>query len=281
MNVLICANSSKEKSRLILPQVIEKLLEYSLVPFLPDNVRLLNVNPAVVRGKRDELIEQCDVFLTVGGDGTILHWGKLAAKAKKRLLGINTGRLGFMATLEGNELHKLSQLESGDYSISRRILMNISKNNEHPLPALNDVVFYKSTCSKLPEFLVYVNSVQVTKIRADGLIFSTPTGSTAYALSAGGPIIDPELDCIEFTPLCAHTLFSRPMIFNGSDRITVKFHSYEGSQVFVSTDGNDGIPLSDGDEILIEKSELFLELIDLDGGSFYKSVNGKLMQPLK
>lgn len=276
-------NFAKEKSRLILPLVAEKLREYEIEPYIPDDTEMNFVPRGVKTGSFCELTEKCDIFITIGGDGTILKWGKIAAKAGKKLLGINTGRLGFMATLESDELKKLSRLKNNDYKISRRMMMNVTLNGDelNGYTALNDVVLYKSTCSKLPEFRVLGNNVQVTKIRADGIIFSTPTGSTAYALAAGGPIIEPELECIEFTPLCAHTLFNRPMIFSGGNTISVKFHSYENTQVFLSIDGSDGVRLTDDDTLTIKKSALALNLIDLDGDNFYNSVNNKLMQPLK
>ena len=223
----------------------------------------------------------CDVVITVGGDGTILHHGKAAARLNKPLLGINTGRLGFMTSLEIGELDNLSRLSSEDYNISSRMLLDVEIGGDTFL-ALNDAVLYKNVNSKMPEFKISVNGSVVSEIRADGMILSTPTGSTAYALSAGGPIIEPLLDCIEFTQLCAHSLFGRPMIFSAEHPVAVEFEGAPNHQaVFVSVDGEEGKELKAGETAVIRKSGLRLPLIDLKGGSFYNAVRNKLMRPLK
>lgn len=282
MNALICANFKKEKSIFALTELLHALKEAAIGALMPLSARELFLNDYVTYAKEEDLIEKCDIFITVGGDGTILKWGKKAALLGKPLLGINTGRLGFMTALEINQLDKISALKTKDYHISRRMLLNakFSNSNKNYL-TLNDVVLSRDTYSKLPEFTVKSNGVTVSKIRADGLIFSTPTGSTAYALSAGGPIIEPTVECMEMTLLCAHTLLNRPMIFSGNDIITVSFSAYEGSFVSASVDGDRGIEFSEGDIITITKSDIYLNLIDISGYSFYNSVNNKLIQPLK
>lgn len=283
MKTLICANFKKEKSLNVLPKLIDKLVYFGISPIMIKSARLSYNNDKVIYCNEADAMVECDIFITVGGDGTILKWGKKAAILKKPLLGINTGRLGFMTALETDEFDKLSSLIGGKYHISKRMLMNAEfiGSNKKCYLALNDIVLSKGSYSKLPEFIVEINGVTVSKIRADGIIFSTPTGSTAYALSAGGPIIEPTVECMEMTPLCAHTLLNRPMIFSGNDVITVKFKGYEGSDVTVSVDGESGIVFSEGDIIRITKSDTVLHLIDINGDSFYNSVNNKLIQPFK
>lgn len=282
MNALICANFKKDKSKVALCELMYALRDAGIGAMMPQNVRNIFDNDYAVYSDETELIEKCDIFITVGGDGTILKWGKKAALLGKPLLGINTGRLGFMTALEIDQFDKISSLKTGDYHISKRMLLNanFSGDSKNYL-ALNDIVLSKDSYSKLPEFTVKSNGITVSKIRSDGLIFSTPTGSTAYALSAGGPIIEPTIECMEMTLLCAHTLLNRPMIFSGNDTITVSFSGYEGSAVSVSVDGDSGIRFSEGDVITITKSDIYLNLIDISGYSFYNSVNNKLIQPLK
>lgn len=281
MKAFVCINFDKKKSRLIFRNVINKMLEYNITPLIEEKYRPQCIEfDSIVFDSIENLIHLCDIFITVGGDGTILRYGKLAAKAWKMMLGINTGRLGFMANLEASELDKLALLNTGGFNISKRMLMKITVNDKQ-YQALNDVVFSKGIQSKLPEFSITKKGTIVSKIRADGLIISTPTGSTAYSLSAGGPIIDPTLECMEFTPLCAHTLFSRPMIFDVSAPLTISYNSYENSTVSVSVDGDDGIPISENDTVVIEKSPYCLLLIDIDNNSFYNSIHNKLMKPLK
>ena len=281
MNVLICANLKKDKSREIVLQVSRILNQNNITVFLDENYKTIVNQSYIVYGKEEEMLSQCDMLITVGGDGTILKWGRKAAACNKPLLGVNTGRLGFMATLECDELIKLSKLKDKDYTISKRMLLNITLSNGENYLAVNDIVFSKTRYSKLPEFCVCAGDFEVTKIRADGIIFSTPTGSTAYSLSAGGPIISPDANCIEFTPLCAHSLFGRPMIFADDTEITVSFSAYENSGVIISVDGDDDIDFAEGETATIRKSELSLELIDINGGSFYNSVHNKLMRSLK
>jgi NAD+ kinase len=213
-------------------------------------------------------IRECEVVVTVGGDGTILKAGIEAARHGKPLLGINTGRLGFMATLEKDALDKLEQLKSGKYSVSRRMLLQVGN-----LIALNDVVLHRGNEARLPEFVVFKDEVEVTRVRADGVIVATSTGSTAYSLSAGGPIIEPELECFLVTALSPHSLFNRPMIFAPDSVLRIC-----AEDVYVSVDG---VLQDKNEEIRITKSGYYLDLIDIDGNSFYDSIHNKLMKPLK
>ena len=268
MKAFISPKLSKSGTAQTLEAVIAKLTELGIEPVTetPENLKAL---------------ADCDIVITIGGDGTILKTGKQAALFGKPLLGINTGRLGFMATLETSELEKLESLKSGRYKISRRMLLDIEINGEKT-QALNDVVLHREAGAKLPNFAVYLGNTEILRIRADGIIISTPTGSTAYSLSAGGPIIEPELECIELTALCPHTLFNRPMIFSGELTLSVNYTDCPPTeQVFVSVDGGEGEVLEEGRFVKITKSDIFLDLIDIDGNSFYNSIHNKLMKPLK
>jgi len=223
-------------------------------------------------------------MITVGGDGTILHWGKLAAMCEIPLLGVNRGRLGFMATLEPSETERIPDIILGDFQVSRRMLMNVeihrADGTHETREALNDVVVERDRCSRLPEFSISCGNSEVSRLQADGVIFSTPTGSTAYSLSAGGAIIAPDMECIECTPLCPHTLFSRPMIFSATKDIFLRCISYQGSVVTISVDGERGIPFDDGDVLQLSRFEKPLELIET-GEGFFGAVRNKLMTPLK
>ena len=284
MKIYVCPCLGKEKSMAALPSVIAALKECGITPVMSESVRAEYSDERAEYSVSDNIIGECDMLLTVGGDGMILKWGKKAAFADKPLVGINTGRLGFMTALDDDELDKLSALERGKYTLSRRMMMSaklISSGVTRDFTSLNDVVLFKDVNSKLPEFSVKINGTTVNKVRADGLIFSTPTGSTAYALSAGGPIIEPTVECIQLTFLCAHTLLNRPMIFSGNDTISVGYTEYEGSRVNMSVDGGSGIEVRASDEIVINKSSVRLALVELGGKSFYGTVGEKLMQPLK
>jgi NAD+ kinase len=262
MKIIICKNLKKNQDPncTVVTDIIAKLKSFGMSAEFSSTVH-----------------ENCDLIITVGGDGTILHHGKAAARLNKPLLGINMGRLGFMTSIELGELDLLERLKNPN--INKRMMLDVNIRGEKHL-ALNDAVFYRGQDSKLPEFTVKSNNHVISEVRADGLIISTPTGSTAYALSAGGPIIEPWLDCIELTTLCAHSLFGRPMIFSADEPLIIRYGDDDKRNVFVTVDGETGIPLGKNEDVIIKRSELRLSLIDLKDGSFHLAVKNKLMKPL-
>ena len=165
-----------------------------------------------------ELFEYCDMAITVGGDGTIIHAAKYAAKADKQLIGVNVGSLGFVADVEPHEYEQLERLITGDYTTEERILLDVEvikeDGSKHYL-AVNDAVVARGQLSKTIDLHLTLDGDEISKYRADGLLFATPTGSTAYSLSAGGPILAPKMECILMTPVCPHSLFSRSVLFSG------------------------------------------------------------------
>lgn len=233
----------------------------------------------------NELASECDIMLAVGGDGTILKTSSIACEYDKPILGLNCGRLGFMCTLEHNELELLNNLCNGDFAIQKRIMLDgeITKKDGSIkiFTALNDIVVSKPPHSKISDFEISKSGKIVSSIRADGLIFSTPTGATAYSLSAGGPIIEPDMECIEFTPICPHSLLSRTLIFSKSSKLSVKFYTNSDERFGLSVDGVTKEDISPEDILTISASEKYIKLIDIKGGSFFDSVNSKLMRPLK
>lgn len=233
-----------------------------------------------------EIVESpgiCSFIVTVGGDGTILKWGKIAAEYDLPLLGVNMGRLGFMATLEPHEVEQIPSLLE-NHTISRRVLLDceVQRGSGGIFSELviNDVVLSRSSQSKLPEFVVSCGGTEVSRVRADGVILSTPTGSTAYSLSAGGPILAPDLECVEFSALCPHTLFNRPMIFSDKQTISVQVKHYQDSKATFSVDGGKAIPFFEGDALKLTRSERSLGIIEA-GSGFYGAIHNKLMTPIK
>ncbi|MBR1833301.1 MAG: NAD(+)/NADH kinase [Ruminiclostridium sp.] len=280
MKIFVCPCTEKEKSMAALPSVTAALRKYGITPAFDRSVYELYRDERAEYSESDDIIGECDMLLTVGGDGMMLKWGKKAAFAGKPLIGINTGRLGFMTAVDSDCLDKLSALTDGSCTFSTRMMLSADISGEE-ITALNDIVLFKDVNSKLPEFTVRINGITVTKVRADGLIFSTPTGSTAYALSAGGPIIEPTVECIQLTHLCAHTLLNRPMIFSGTDVVTVSYAPYEGSRVNMSVDGANGTEFPADAELVIRKSPVALRIAEIGERSFYSTVSEKLMTPLK
>lgn len=231
----------------------------------------------------DNVSYECDIIIAVGGDGTILEASSYAARYNKLLLGINTGRLGFMASMETNELYDLSKLISGDYLVENRMMLDCEyhgKERCEKYTALNDVVI-SSKYARLSDYYIHTNGDMISTIRSDGLIFSTPTGSTAYALSAGGPILEPSLECIQMTPVCPHSLASRPMLFATDKKLEITHDSGDSAELYLSVDGQLFECIDKDERIIISRSEKFVRLIDIKGNSFYNSVNNKLLNPIK
>lgn len=234
-------------------------------------------------GTAEEISAECDIIIAIGGDGTILTSSVYASDYDKPLMGINTGRLGFMASMERDELETLSKLKTGDYVTEERMMLDVSlvcgdeAVSSHT--ALNDVVIARPY-SKITDYEILTDGMVVSSMRSDGMVFATPTGSTAYALSAGGPILEPETECIQLTPICPHSLFSRTMVFK-SERVLEVRHFSNDESVYFSVDGKFSSALTTEESLIIKKSEKKLQLIDIKGHSFFGAVNSKLMNPIK
>lgn len=229
----------------------------------------------------EELFEICDIAITIGGDGTIIHAAKYAARYDKPLIGVNVGRLGFAADVEIEETDKLLKILSGDYSIEKRILLDVEviKNgtSKHYL-AVNDAVIARGQLSKIIDLHISLDGEKIAKYRADGLLFATPTGSTAYSLSAGGPIIAPQMECILMTPVCPHSLYSRSVLFDGNSELLVSVKIPSECCCVLTIDGEKNVDILAEDKVIIKKSELRLKLASIHKRNFYAKLNEKLKE---
>lgn len=282
MKVAVIANISKPSVVNFLPNVIEKLISFNISPIMLENVKeVYNSDKVTYYSNHSDLVECCDVIITIGGDGTIIHMARYSAEYNKPLLGINFGRVGFVATMEPDELDKLSQLLTGEYFSENRMLLKITVvNNDttNVLYAINDAVIARGSLSRMLDLSVSVNDKKTCDYRADGLIFSTPTGSTAYSLSAGGPVICPDIECILLTPICPHSLFSRSVIFRSIDKITIQTATgnNSNSEAYLTVDGQYFLPLDDNTKVTIEKYDKSFSLISMEEKNFYTVLNNKL-----
>ncbi|MCI8496918.1 MAG: NAD(+)/NADH kinase [Clostridiales bacterium] len=226
----------------------------------------------------DEMFSECDLIIALGGDGTIIHAAKRAAMFNKAVLGINVGRLGFMAGLEINELANLSRLLEKDYTIDRRMMLEVSiSSGDDVFYALNDAVVTKNALSRIIDLSIQIDGDAVEKYRADGIILATPTGSTAYSLSAGGPVIDPQMRCMLMTPICPHSLFARSIMFSADSCLSISTHCSPGTSAFLTVDGEHGRPLQSDDVVTVRKAELSASLIRLKPQAFYQVLHEKLV----
>lgn len=229
----------------------------------------------------EELFKVCDIAITVGGDGTIIHAAKYAARFDKPLIGVNVGRLGFAADIEIDGISELTRILNGDYSVEERILFDVEviKNGvSKNYLAVNDAVIARGQLSKIIDLQVTLDDEEIAKYRADGLLFSTPTGSTAYSLSAGGPIVAPQLDCILMTPVCPHSLFSRSVIFEGNSVLTVSVKIPSECCCVLTIDGEKNVDILAEDTVKIRKSDLKLKFVSINKRNFYRKLNEKLKE---
>lgn len=241
--------------------------------------RLYKDENIIFFGSEYTMLKSCDMVLTIGGDGTIIHAARKSAPLDKPLLGINTGRLGFVAELEPNELDMLQRIAEGNYSVEKRMMLKVTcKNND--FYAMNDAVISRGSLSRLIDIDVSLAEDRgyICSYRADGLIVSTPTGSSAYSLAAGGPVVEPTMKCIVMTPVCSHSLFARPVVFSHKSQLAVSASCDDNTQVYLTLDGAKTLTIARSDMIYITSSKIETKLIKLKDKSFYKVLNDKFTE---
>ena len=250
--------------RLCLPFEVDKTYD------LPKDLRF---------SRLDRELPGADLIICFGGDGTILHMSKTATRAGIPILGVNIGTMGFRAELENTELEQLRRLATGDYTIDKRMMLDVTVYRDRDIIfhdiCLNDVVVTKGAVARSVHLAVECDGVEAMECGGDGVIVATPTGSTAYSLSAGGPIVEPAAHSILVTPICAHDVGSRCMVASDKRVITVKLIRNARRNAYLSVDGGKSVRLSMGDTTIIKKSNLETSLIRLKDRSFYDVVNQK------
>ncbi len=229
--------------------------------------------------RMDRELPSADAVICFGGDGTILHIAKSATRYKIPILGVNIGTMGFMAELESSELNMLAKLAADDYTLDERMMLDVTVHRDRDIIfhdiALNDVTITKGAVARIVHLGVHCDGVQAMECGGDGIIIATPTGSTAYSLSAGGPIVEPEAHNILITPICAHEVGSRCMVASEKRVITVNLTRNARRSAYLSADGGKALRLNMGDVATIQKSALTTKLIRLKERSFYDVVNTK------
>ena len=253
--------------RLCLPFEVDKTYD------LPKDLRF---------SRLDRELPGADLIICFGGDGTILHMSKTATRAGIPILGVNIGTMGFMAELESTELEELKRLATGDYTIDKRMMLDVTVFRDRDIIfhdiCLNDVVITKGAVARIVHLAVECDGVEAMECGGDGVIVATPTGSTAYSLSAGGPIVEPAAHSMLVTPICAHDVGSRCMVTSDQRIITVKLTRNARRNAYLSVDGGKSVRLNMGDTTKIQKSNLETSLVRLKDRSFYDVVNQKFRQ---
>lgn len=250
--------------RLCLPFEVDKSYE------LPKDLKF---------SRLDRELPGASMVICFGGDGTILHMAKAATRHGIPILGVNIGTMGFMAELESSELSELARLAADDYKIDKRMMLDVTVHRDRDIIfhdiCLNDAAITKGAIARIVHLDVKCDGSQSMELGGDGVIISTPTGSTAYSLSAGGPIVEPDANSILVTPICAHDVAARSLVVSEKRVITVEMSSSARRNAFLSVDGGKALRMNIGDVATIRKSPLVTKLVRLKNRSFYDVINVK------
>ena len=284
-NIILAPNPYRDKNFQTVRRAIEVLKEAGLNPrvCLPFDVDRSYELPKDIRFHRlDREIGNAEMVICFGGDGTILHMAKAATKRDIPILGVNIGTMGFMAELESGELDKLALLAEGKYTLDSRMMLDVTVQRDRDIIyhdiCLNDVVITKGAVARIVHLQVKCDGVCAMESGGDGVIISTPTGSTAYNFSAGGPVVEPDARNIIITPICPHEVGSRCIV--ASDRRTVSVEMIHNARrnAYLSADGGRAVRLNMGDVAIIRKSHLETKLVRLKDRSFYDVVSAKFQK---
>ena len=257
-------NEAGIETRVCLPFEVDRSYE------LPKDIRF---------SRMDRELPGASMLICFGGDGTLLHMAKTATRHGLPVLGVNIGTMGFMAELESTELSEFARIATDDYTIDNRMMLDVTVHRDrdiifHDL-CLNDVAITKGAVARIVHLEVKCDGVQAMECGGDGIIVATPTGSTAYNLSAGGPIVEPDAHSILVTPICAHDVVSRCMIASDKRTVSVAMTRNARRNAYLSVDGGRALRMNMGDVATIRKSELCAKLVRLKDRSFFDVVNMK------
>ena len=281
-NVILTPNPYRDKGFQTVRKAVQILKDAGVEPkvCLPFEVDRSFELPRDIRFHRlDREIQNTELVICFGGDGTILHMAKTATRKNVPILGVNIGTLGFMAELESTEMDQLAKLADDTYTLDKRMMLDVVVQRDRDIIfhdiGLNDVVITKGSVARIAHLAVKCDGIEAMQCGGDGIIVATPTGSTAYSLSAGGPIVEPEASNILITPICAHDVMSRCIVASDKRTITVELVQNARRNAYLSVDGGKSIRLNMGDVVTIKKSNLETNLVRLKDRSFYDVVNMK------
>lgn len=276
LKVAVIPNLDKRGSAETVEKIGAYFKQIGIDAYAPDNICCT----AFKHLPEEQLYRNSDIIVTIGGDGTIIRYAKKAAKYGKPILGINAGRVGYLANIEQNEYKLLSRLKTGNYSIENRMMIKASVFEGNKLigeyNALNDAVITSGFIARIIDISASVRGDSIN-YRADGIIVSTPTGSTAYSMSAGGPIIDPTAKCIAITPICSHSLSAKPILLSDDKELTLRACSKKRTDIYLTIDGRKVASIKPNTRIVITKSDSTVKLLRINDRSFYKTLSVKFL----
>lgn len=238
--------------------------------------------PNIHFATEDEMLKACDMAIAIGGDGTTVKIAKNAATFNKPTLGINAGTLGFLSGIERNEINLVENVVNGKFSLESRIMLKVTVTQEdgsvQVCHCLNDAVISRGYFSRLINFRVEAEERKILDVRADGIIVSTPTGSTAYSMAAGGPVLSPDLNCFVLTSICPHSLVDRSTVVNSQNELQVKILSDVDNSAILTCDGEEPIEVSEKTKIVASLSEYTAKLVKVKPDNFYEILQKKIVE---
>lgn len=281
-NIILAPNPYRDADFKTVREAVHVLREAGVEPklCLPFDVdRSYNLPKDLRFSNLDRELGRSDMVVCFGGDGTILHMAKAATRRGIPILGVNIGTMGFMAELESAELDKLKRIVTDDYTIDNRMMLDVTVQRDRDIVfhdiCLNDVAITKGAVARIVHLAVKCDGSQVMECGGDGVLVCTPTGSTGYSLSAGGPIVEPEARNIIITPICAHDVASRCIVTSEKRVVNVELTTNSRRNAFLSVDGGKAVRINMGDVVTIQKSRYMTKLVRLKDRSFFDVVNAK------
>lgn len=277
----IIPNMEKDKDLILTENITKWLIEKKAGVMLNKNIATLIAKPEL-GFNNEELFEGTDVIIVLGGDGTLLNIARQSASYNVPLFGINLGHLGFLTEVEAEDMYlALEKLISGEYEIERRMMLEATVEKDsiqlEKSIALNDVGITKGPFSRIISLGIYINDNFVDLYSADGIVISSPTGSTAYSLSAGGPIVSPDVKVLIITPICPHTLHSRSIVVSNEDVVKIEVCK-NNTEVMLTLDGQQGYKVKSGDIVTVRQSQYYTNLVKLKGRSFFQVLRQKMSE---
>lgn len=277
-NIGIFSSLDNENITKISNHIYEVLNNLNIEVFIPENLKLKNLDKSINVVSENKIIKMCDLIIAIGGDGTLISSARIYGYKGLPVLGVNLGSLGFLTDIPPENLTtSLIEIINGNFIKDERFFLESSVNGDDQTEiALNEVVIHSGQLAQMFEYELYLDNVFVYRQKADGIIVSTPTGSTAYSLSGNGSIIHPRVKAINLLPMFPHSLNARPLIVDRDTEIKIKVQSSNKNKTKLSMDSHNTINLKQGDEILIKKAVPLLNLIHPLDHNFYKASRNKL-----
>lgn len=278
---MIWPNTGKKGMAFAVRQAADVIREFGAQVILPEHAMEIGIKSDGfhIYPLQKAMLES-DFIIVLGGDGTILSMAQNAAPYHVPILGVNLGHVGFMSELEFPELRLIERVFCGDYTIDSRIMLDVEvlRNNAivYRTMALNEAIIKTGSIFRISLLDILCDRESVCSLHGDGVIIATPTGSTAYSLAAGGPIIEPSAENILVVPICPHGMQAKSYIFSPHREICIQPRFFNDATIFVSSDGQRGFELTDGDQVFVRKAAFETRLIRVKGNSFYSLLNEKL-----